>query len=1714
MASGIDPFRDRETPVPARAAVPAAEWLDDARPELLAGDGNRSLLRLTGADGTSWLAARTGWANEAAGQQMDHELSLKSLLDRDWALVPADLRLTRDGPVLLYPDDGGQPLSALYASGTDRPPLARFLEIAAQAATSLAEAHRHHLLHGALTPQALILGPDGRVRLTGFEAGPVDPAAVSEAGRRPTAYTAPETAGPEGRPGDERSDLYALGIVLFGLLTGRLPLSGESAAQWLHAHMAVRPPSPSSLRPDVPPMVDALILKLIAKAPDDRYQTAASLADDLKRCLREWTAHRHVPAFELARADRVRRLAPPGSLLGREEELGRLDEAYRRTATCGAGQLVFVGGAPGSGKSALVADFMRRRLPADARIAAGKTDQYQPAVPYAPVLQALRRLAAGLVAGPLEELEELRGRLAERLEGQLALLLHLLPEFEPVTGPAVHAPDDPSSRQPLRIRRVLTGVLQTFARPGAPVVLFLDDLQWADDATLAFIRAVADSPPPGVMAVAAYRDTRADIRPGFRGFLSTVRDGAAAPSWIALPPIGPQATAALVGTVLDEPVDRAEEFLRLIGKRTSGNPLHILQLLRTLADDGTLRYDAGRSAWTWTAGAAALLPGGDTVTDLLVARLRRLPAAGRNAVRLLACIGNGADDRLLASVAGLPSTAMEAALAPAAAAGLVLRGEAGGWALVHDRVQEAAYGLTPAEERPAQHAVIASAMLDLWPDRGPEELFRIAAQIELSLDAPLCAGRTGDFAGTLIDAAVQAVASAAPGQALTYLAGADRILGEERWTRSYPLAWRAGVLTAGCLLASGDAAGADRAIGGLFRHADGAIDGAEAYRLKAARLTVVSDFRGAVRVALEGLALLGIDLPTDPPPGAVAAAYDRIMRLLDGRPVSALADLPRMDNPRMEAAMALLTALEAAFFYPAGDLLHLHLARMVELTLTHGVTAASAQGIAWFGVSLATVFDKYEEGFAFASAALEMVDRHGFERYRTPVLVALDQVGPWTQPLSYGLAQVREAKRVGHRCAELRMLCYSCNHIVSDLLAMGERLSAVREETDPLIAIARDAGFDDIVDLMSTQRDYVLSLQEDAGRTVGAWEAAFEDPATAPGRTPMAALYFWTWQLRGQAALYHRDFALARANLTPAFDMTWAAPAHISVGELTFYNAVLHSQDPGRDRGEDPAAARDEVAQCRRRLALWAGINPLTFRNKLALVDAETARLEGRDVEAMRLYDESAAAAAAAGFSHEQALAHELAGRHALSLQLGYAARDQLRLALASYRRWGALAKARGMEAEFPFLAAEGPAEARQGIEHPDMELVLKTAHALSEEILLDRLVERLMVDMIVHAGARRGALLLMRGDEPRVEATATVIDSDIVVRLAADVSAEDQVPAAVLHTVLRTRRTLSSGDAATAGGTAGSFLCQPLVKQGRLVGVLYLENDLALNVFTPRKAAMLEVLAPQAANALEAARLYTDLMLENRRRQEMEAALRVARADLARASHLTVMGELAASITHEISQPLAGIVASAGASLRWLKAATPDVAEALSNLEDIRTAGLRVADILRALRSLAKQAPLVLEPLSVDPLVEEVLTLTADEIGKRGVRLTADLRSGGVQVRGDRTQLQQVVLNLVTNALDSMAGHGGQRELLVESRVTDGVIAVSVADTGSGISPDILARIFDPFFTTKDSGMGMGLSICRSVMSAHGGSLSADSGSGGGDGGGSRFTFTLPVAG
>jgi signal transduction histidine kinase len=407
-------------------------------------------------------------------------------------------------------------------------------------------------------------------------------------------------------------------------------------------------------------------------------------------------------------------------------------------------------------------------------------------------------------------------------------------------------------------------------------------------------------------------------------------------------------------------------------------------------------------------------------------------------------------------------------------------------------------------------------------------------------------------------------------------------------------------------------------------------------------------------------------------------------------------------------------------------------------------------------------------------------------------------------------------------------------------------------------------------------------------------------------------------------------------------------------------------------------------------------------------------------------------------------------------------------------------------------------------------ELGMKAARAMSSEIVMERLLETLMTHVVIHAGAQYGLLMMMRGEQLMIEASGRVVDGTVSVTLGAAVPTEKALPMAVLNSVLRTRQTLALDDAmvdAPSIRTKGaipsglrSVLCLPLLRGDSLIGVFYLENNLATGVFDATRIAELEVLAPQVAISLETARLYDQLIDENNRRVAAEMSLRSARAELARTSHLTVMGSLAASIAHEVNQPLTAIVASVDATWRWLNRPKPEMAEALDGFADIKQNAMRAAGIIRALRSLAKQAPAVLTPLQPDDVLREVLDMVRLEIDEHNVKAVTQLAAKSATIEADRVQLQQVVLNLVTNALDAMAQTPTeQRELVVTSCQEHDAVVISVQDRGAGIPDDALGQIFEPFFTTKENGMGMGLAICRSIIEAHGGTLEVRARRGGG---------------
>ncbi|WP_341990854.1 AAA family ATPase [Azorhizobium sp. AG788] len=1699
------------------------DWFNRCTRELLHAEHDISHHRLVDpSTSKTWLAASARWKSVDACRRLENEHTLGQELDASWAHTPVAMIRGNTDLILIFEDRGGVSLqSAASAAPMD---IARFMSVAVEATAALARTHACKVLHRYIRAASLLDDGNGRVRLASFGYGvltggdaiwsdlPLDPDAL--------AHMAPEQARRDLPYGDERSDLYSLGVTFYELLTGQYPLKADSPAGWLHAHVAVQPARPSILREEIPETLGAIILKLIAKDPAHRYQSATALQADLVRCQMDWRAMGRIEPFDLGSAEPQTLFRGLQNLFGRAAETQTLADAFRRVVDSGQSEIAFLSGAAGAGKSKLVEGVARIIGSAEAQFAAGKSDQMQRDIPYAPIAQAIRSLAARLLAGDPAELNAAREGMLARLAGQGEMIAELVPEMELIIGRSAPLADGPMQQAQTRVHRAIQQTISAFVDEGTPLILFLDDLQWADDSTIAFLKTFAADPPRNVLLVAAYRDQEAGHLVGPGGVLPALRRSALDVTDIEVGALSVSDVAQMIARGMNDEEANVAPLARAVYEKTAGNPFFVNQLLRTLVDDNVILYAADRRSWTWDGAEVARYDHADNVIDLMVRRLERLPEDGRDILRHLACIGPRCDEALLSLVTGIGPDQIRRKAQPLFEAGLLLR-DGAGYIFSHDRILEAAYALTAPAERPHAHARIARIMADIWQDQVYDFAFEIANQIERAAKTELTPSVRVSFVMALITAARRAKNSAAIDQASNYLVIARGLSDESWWSDHYAVAYALKKLQCECLIAQAQLGDASRETDLLLTHATSNIDKAAAYRLKATLHTLRSDYEGAIIAALAGLDLLGIHLGREPSRAQLDQAYEAVRAALAGRTISELGQLATTDNTEAEAAMALLSTLIASFFLNDG-LSFLHLAKIVELTLQHGSTPASAYGLAWFGVFIASLYSAYEDGFAYGQAALKLVERHRYQAERTAALVAMDQVSPWTQPLSYALTHAREAVAAGYVMGDLGMACYACNHIVSDLLVMGVPLGLVEQEIEHGLALTRQIQYKDIEIIIDSQKQHVRSLIEaytkhDYRRN---YHRVTKDNQIHV-ESDSSPTIFWTHLYAGMTATFYRDFDDASLRLMTAYELSWSTPAHINVCDCYLFSVLASAHDS--DASTNALGAIDKISARREKIAEWSALNPATFRNKLLFVDAELARLRGNGLLALKCYEQSASAAATGGFIHEQALAHEFAGMLCEANGLQLSGQQHFRSAHDCYRRWGATGKVRHLEALHPFLTSEPVQDtatsANGGQIALDMEIGMKTAQALSEETTLDRLLETLMSNMIVHAGAQYGLLLLMREGKPVIEAVGRIVGSDVIVDIAQSAPTARSIPISVLNSVVKSKQPLSLADAQTdapeihraglAERSVRSLLCLPLMRHGVLIGILYLENNLAPGVFSASRISMIEILAPQAAISIETARLYSELVAENARRAQTETALRNARADLARTSNLTIMGTLAASIAHEINQPLASMVSHAGAGLRWLKRETPDISEAIQGLESIQKVGLGAAEIVRALRALAKQAPAELQPTLMDKLISNVLRLTEAEILEHEVRVTTDLAVDPTPVFADPVQLQQVILNLVTNAVDAMTlVPVERRELTITSRLEDMNIVVSVRDNGSGITPDAQKRIFEAFYTTKSKGMGMGLAICRSIMQAHSGSLDVSSA----EGGGTTFVFKLPI--
>ena len=1658
-------------------------WLNRCDISALGQEGELSYFRLRDpATHQAWIAVRAPREAPVACQRLERDYRLQ--LDPQWAVMPSAFVRSAEGPLLVYP--AGRSIADLIAEGPAA--LAPFLDIAVNAANTLALAHERNVLHGALQPEHVCLYGNQRVRLGCFRADAAQ--LISEHGTPlgNWAYLAPEQVCPHGSSSDQRSDIYALGAILYQLLLGELPLAGRDTQHWRQLHAGVQPRAACEVDSNVPLPLSRILAKALAKEPDARYQSARALAVDLAHCQRQWAERKAMEPFEPGCADPATSRARLYGRAGEQKTIALLLEATRRNS---AAQALLINGAAGMGKSSLVEAALKAS--AKGYWAVGKCNGPAHAVPYTPWVEILATLTTQLLAKNSQDLDTLRREILRRIKGHGRLLGTLAPDLQLVLGPLPELPAKPTRLALQKEQRAIIELLKVLSRPGQPLVLFFDDLQWLDDASRQLLTHLLAHVPDNLLLIFARRnDTPVNSAP--IALPATLRS-----TTLNLRPLAVDAVSQLIGERFHISPEHALPVAELVHDKTAGNPFFINQILRALVEDQLFTFDTLAMRWSWSLQAVARHRYADNVAELMIQRLARLPTPQRELLRIAGAAGSRCDEQLLRQVLAQPPGEPLKALI---GAGFLQTG-ANGLSFAHDRVMEAAYALTPVAERPALHARIALAMRQAWHGNSHEMLFELANQLQHASPCGFAVDDREAFLALLREAAARARDSGSFEQTAAYLHTAEQLLQHGATLQSHAThGFAIACLATECDIQLARTRAAEARLAACQQRAHSTLDQARVCRLEALLHSLRGDYQAAIDSAVCGLDLLGSSPVRGLDWQQVEASHAHVQALIEQQGRHCLESLPRTDSEHVTVAISLLATLSSSFFVK-DDICFLHLAKLMELSLQHGVAPGSTYGMAWYGVMIAERFGAYHDGHACCLAALKLIERHGFEADLTSALLALDQVSAWTSPIEFARRTALDAVDSARLSGDTAMSCYACNHLVSDSLFMGRYLPDVAEEVAQGLATVRRHGYRDVEQILQAQHTFVADLSGTQGPTPA---SASHSPTTR----------FFQYLFAGMGAFYLGNIPHAMRNLALAGDNAWAAPAHINLADYHLFRGLALGSPEAHG---SPADKLRELRALRERFSRWAGFNPATFRNKLLLIEGVIAKLEGDGLAAIRCFDQAQIAATAAGFIHEQALAHEQLAEVCIPSGLISGANLHLRIARDCFHIWGATGKVHQLEALHPFLRTQPIQETYRATQQAklDLEAGIEAARALSEEVLLEGLIETLMGHLTQHSGADHGALLIVSGAEFQMAALAYIDDAGLHVSMDNCQKFMTQAPLSVINATMRTRKPLVLNDAQSdcpeafrhelQARNARSVLCLPLVIQGVLIGLVYLENRLVPNLFGSQRLAMLEILASQAAVSLQTAKFYTRLAEDNQARAQMEAELRRSRAELARTAQLQVMNELSASIAHEISQPLLGIASNAAASLRWLKRATPDLEEAIAGLEDIRNDSERAANIVRALRSLAKQSPMQLKAVKLDELIREVLRLTSADAAKGKVDVQTQLHAP-VCVMADPVQLQQLVFNLITNGLEALAGYRSEGVLRIASAVDGDWLEVCVDDNGPGIAADERARVFDAFHTSKIGGMGMGLAICNSVVQAHGGQLQALVS----ELGGCRIRFTLPV--
>ncbi len=1403
-----------------------------------------------------------------------------------------------------------------------------FLPLALKIVDALGQLHSQKIIHKDINPANIVFNPEtGVLKLIDLgistqlsrENPILEPPNALEG---TPAYLSPEQTGRMNRVLDYRTDFYSLGVTFYKLLTGVLPFTTSDSMELVHCHIAKQPVPPHLLaNTEIPKAISDLVVKLIAKNAEDRYQSARGIQADIEACLEQWGKTGAIAPFTLGSNDISDLLQIPQKLYGREREIATLLAAFDRIACPGdnriacpgdnrvacpednrvtdkgqvtpEAKLILVTGFAGIGKSALVQEICKPITAKRGYFISGKFDQFQRNIPYSALVNAFADLAKQLLGEPEAILKQWRDRLLAALGSNGQVIIDVISEVELIIGVQPVVPSLGARESQHRFNLVFQRFIQAFCSPEHPLAIFLDDLQWADLATLNLIeRLLGDSQIDSLLLMAAYRDREVSESHPITHTLAQLRQKGVNLETISLAPLRLSDVEQLIAETLNSQPEAVKGLAELVMRKTEGNPFFVNEFLRTLYGENLLAFDRGSGQWHWDLAQIEAMGFTNNVVEMMVGQLQKLSPSVQKVLSLTACLGSEFDLEMIALVEERMNAEVFVDIKTAMERGfLVPRSPLDENLLIqdyqfgHDRIQQAAYYLIPKAERESIHYKIGKLLRQHWsPQVREERIFVIVNHLNHGIALITDQVDRDRLAKLNLTACRKARMTNAYQAAGEYAAIGLDLLGDEAWQRQYETTLALHELAAEVALLSGKFDQMNRWVDAAIERARTPLEQVGVYLVRIQALAIQDQLSEAISISRSVLKELGVQLPNSLSPEEIQQAVREINALIGDRTIEELFHLPAMVDREKLAIMKIAAGIGPACFMLGSPLFPSLVSLLVKLSLQYGNSPTSGYGYACYALFLNSFLQDVSTASQFGQLAYRLASTSGAKSMRSETFIIVGLCLDHRQNhLKKSLPILQAGYQAGLEAGNLEFVGHNANGFCVNSFWCGKPLA----ELEPQIRLYRQQflarsqriaasycsiyweaailllGNPDTIELSFSEKIYsenqVAELSESKN-----WAGVFQFYLTK------AALRF----LIGDNAVASADIAQAKPYLA-------AGVQTITEALFYFYDSLI-ALATLPELGTELETQRQRVQANQARLYHWAEHAPMNYLHKWQLVEAETCRVLGQQVEAMELYDRAIAGAREHQYIQEEALANELAAKFYLDWGKQTIARTYTIEARYCYQRWGAIAKVVQMDAKYPQLmpvagheglsnsraTSETTTGGRRGAEL-DLSTVMKASQAIATEIILENLLQTLMRILLENAGAQTGCLLLHTpsasgelGTFAIAARSSTNLDLGLVAQMIADI-----LPEAVLHYVARTGESVLLDSALESGNFAHdpyiqsvrplSVLCYPLLDRGKLVGIVYLENNLTTGAFTANRLKLLQLLSGQAAIAIENAQLY-----------------------------------------------------------------------------------------------------------------------------------------------------------------------------------------------------------------------------------------------------------------